>query len=49
MPAVSSTAIGDGLPVMAPEGHPLAMGTKSRKNINGASIRVAAERAAQGS
>jgi hypothetical protein len=41
----SSTAIRSGFPILRAEMHPLAMGTKSRETIYGASVRVAAERA----
>jgi hypothetical protein len=42
-----STAICSGLPVQLVGGHPRTMGTKSRESIYGASIRAAAERAAE--
>ena len=42
-----STAICSGLPVPHGPAHPLAMGTKSRETIYGASARAAAERAAE--
>jgi len=41
----SSTAIRSGLTRPAPPGDPLAMGTKSRETIYGASVRAATERA----
>jgi hypothetical protein len=47
MAVTSSTAICSGLPVHRRRAHPLAMGTKSRETIYGASIRAAAERAAE--
>jgi hypothetical protein len=47
VPAELSTAIGSGLPVPREPAHPLAMGTKSRETIYGASVRAAAERAAE--
>jgi ABC-type branched-subunit amino acid transport system substrate-binding protein len=42
-----STAICSGLPVHRGRAHPLAMGSKSRDTIYGASVRAAAERAAE--
>ena len=45
VPGTSSTAICSGLPVFRGRAHPLAMGTKSRETIYGASVRAAAERA----
>ena len=42
-----STAICSGLPVHRGFAHPSPMGTKSRETIYGASIRAAAERAAE--
>jgi hypothetical protein len=42
-----SAAICSGLPVHRAPGHPLAMDTKSRETIYGASVRAAAERAAE--
>ena len=48
VPVTSSTAIRSGLPVPRGPAHPLAiMGTKSRETIYGASVRAAAERAAE--
>jgi hypothetical protein len=41
----SSTASSSGLPVTRGPAHPLAMGSKSRETICGASVRAAAERA----
>lgn len=41
-----STATRSGLPAPDRSSHPLAMGTKSRETIYGASVRAAAERAA---
>jgi hypothetical protein len=41
----SSTASSSGLPVTRGPAHPLAMGTKSRETIYGASVRAATERA----
>ena len=43
----SSTAICSGLPVHRDPAHLLAMGTKSRETIYGASVRAAAERATE--
>ena len=43
-----SPAICSGLPVSRGPAHPLRMGTKSRETIYGASVRAAAERAAEG-
>jgi hypothetical protein len=43
----SSTASSSGLPVTRGPAHPLAMGSKSRETIYGASVRAAAERAAE--
>jgi hypothetical protein len=40
-------AIRSGLPVPAADGHPVAMGIKSRESTYGASVRAAAERAAE--
>ncbi|MGV7218850.1 hypothetical protein SO180_36940, partial [Bradyrhizobium sp. UFLA05-112] len=42
-----STAIRSGLPAPDRSSHPLAMGTKSRETIYGASVRAAAERATE--
>jgi hypothetical protein len=47
VPGTLSTAICSGLPVLRAEMHPLAMGTKSRETICGASVRAAAERATE--
>jgi hypothetical protein len=47
VPAELSTAIGSGLPVSRGPAHPLTMGSKSRETIYGASVRAAAERAAE--
>jgi hypothetical protein len=47
VPAKSFTATCSGLPVARGPAHPLVMGSKSRETIYGASIRAAAERAAQ--
>jgi hypothetical protein len=44
-PTQLSTAIRSGLPMPASNGHPCAMGTKSRESIYGSSIRASAERA----
>jgi hypothetical protein len=46
VPDTSSTAIHSGLLVWQADRHPVAMGTKSRQTIYGASVRAAAERAA---
>jgi hypothetical protein len=45
--STSSTAICSGLPVHRGRGHSVAVGTKSRETIYGASIRAAAERATE--
>jgi hypothetical protein len=45
VPGTPSTAICSGLPVTRGPAHPLAMGSKSRETIYGASVRAAAERA----
>jgi hypothetical protein len=45
VPGPPSTAIYSGLPVPRGPAHPLAMGSKSRETIYGASVRAAAERA----
>jgi hypothetical protein len=45
--AALSTAICSGLPVLRAKMHPPAMGTKSRETIYGASVRAAAEQAAE--
>ena len=42
VPGTPSTAIFSGLPVPRGPAHPLAMGTKSRETIYGASVRAAA-------
>jgi hypothetical protein len=47
VPATLSTAICSGLPFLRGPAHSLAMGTKSRETIYGASIRAAAERATE--
>ena len=47
MPVTSSTAICSGLPVHRDRAHSLAVGTKSRETIYGASVRAAAERATE--
>jgi hypothetical protein len=47
VPLALSTATCSGLPARLAGGHPAAMGTKSREHIYGASIRAAAERAAE--
>jgi hypothetical protein len=47
VPDTSSTATHSGLPMLDLPGDPLAMGTKSRETIYGASVRAAAERAAE--
>ena len=47
VPGILSTAICSGLPVLRAKMHPPAMGTKSRETIYGASVRAAAERAAE--
>jgi hypothetical protein len=47
VPCTPSTAIRSGLPVLRGRAHPLAMGTKSRETIYGASVRAAAERATE--
>jgi hypothetical protein len=47
VPGTLSTAICSGLPCSSWPGDPLAMGTKSRESIYGASIRAAAERATE--
>ena len=47
VPDTLSTAICSGLPVPRAKMHPPAMGTKSRETIYGASVRAAAERAAE--
>ena len=47
MALAPSAAIGSGLPVLFASVHLTAMGTRSRETIYGASIRAAAERAAQ--
>ena len=44
---MSSTASSSGLPVTRGPAHPLAMGSKSRETIYGASVRAAAERATE--
>ena len=47
VPGPPSTAIYSGLPVPRGPAHPLAMGSKSRETIYGASVRAAAERATE--
>jgi hypothetical protein len=47
VPGPSTTARSSGLPFLHSPAHPLAMGTKSRETIYGASIRAAAERATE--
>jgi hypothetical protein len=47
VPGTSSTAIHSGLPAHRGPAHPLAMGSKSRETIYGASIRAAEERATE--
>ena len=47
VPGASLTAICSGLPVPLGPAHPLSHGTKSREIIYGASVRAAAERAAE--
>jgi hypothetical protein len=47
VPGTPSTAICSGLPVHRVAAHPLAMGSKSRETIYGASVRAAAERATE--
>ena len=47
VPDMLSTAICSGLPILRAKMHALAMGTKSRETIYGASVRAAAEKAAE--
>jgi hypothetical protein len=47
VPGTLSTAICSGLPVPRGPAHPLAMGSKSRETIYGASVRAAAARATE--
>jgi hypothetical protein len=47
VPGALSTAICSGLPARRRQAHLLAMGSKSRETIYGASVRAAAERAAE--
>jgi hypothetical protein len=47
VPGPSTTARSSGLPVLHGPAHPLAMGSKSRETIYGASVRAAAERATE--